>query len=140
MAGFYDRHILPHLIQCGCASEAFARRRAALIPRATGEVIEVGCGGGLNFGLYDPATATWHLRGGRRDGGADASFTFGPAGGIPVAGDWDGDGYDSIGVYMPDWGLWILRNANANGPADAMFVYRGGGVPVVARAASTHRA
>lgn len=55
MAGFYDRHILPRLIRCGCASEAFARRRAALIPRAAGEVIEVGCGGGLNFGFYDPA-------------------------------------------------------------------------------------
>lgn len=57
MPGFYDLRILPHLIRCGCASEAFARRRAALIPRAQGQVIEVGCGGGLNFGLYDPARA-----------------------------------------------------------------------------------
>lgn len=55
MAGFYNRFVLPHLLQCGCASPVFMRRRAGLIPRAQGEIIEVGCGGGLNFALYDPS-------------------------------------------------------------------------------------
>jgi hypothetical protein len=32
-------------------------------------------------------------------------------GGIPIAGDWDGDGYDSIGVYNPDNQIWHLSNA-----------------------------
>jgi hypothetical protein len=34
-------------------------------------------------------------------------------GGIPIAGDWDGDGYDSIGVYNPDNQIWHLSNAVA---------------------------
>jgi SAM-dependent methyltransferase len=58
MAGFYDRHILPHLIQCACGAPTLTLKRADLIPRARGAVIEIGCGGGLNFGLYDPARVT----------------------------------------------------------------------------------
>ena len=35
------------------------------------------------------------------DGGDPLSFVFGAPGGIPVVGDWDGDGDDTIG-----WHVW----------------------------------
>lgn len=58
MAGIYDRYVLPHLIQCACAAKTLNLKRAELIPQARGTVIEIGCGGGLNFGLYDSARVT----------------------------------------------------------------------------------
>jgi len=50
---FYARHVLPRLIRCACGSALIARKRAELVPLARGRVLEVGCGGGLNFRFYD---------------------------------------------------------------------------------------
>ncbi len=50
---FYARHVLPRLIRCTCGSALIAQRRAELVPLARGRVLEVGCGGGLNFRFYD---------------------------------------------------------------------------------------
>jgi hypothetical protein len=36
-----------------------------------------------------------------------------------VAGDWDGNGSDTIGVYRPSSGVFYLRNSNTQGVADA---------------------
>lgn len=58
MASWYDRHILPKLLCCACGAPAFRERRAELAPRANGEVLELGIGGGLNLAFYDPARAT----------------------------------------------------------------------------------
>jgi ubiquinone/menaquinone biosynthesis C-methylase UbiE len=49
---FYDRHILPRLIQCSCGAPMVTELRKRVVPEAQGEVLEVGCGGGLNFPLY----------------------------------------------------------------------------------------
>jgi len=51
---FYARHVLPRLIRCACGSALIAQRRAELVPLARGRVLEIGCGGGLNFRFYDP--------------------------------------------------------------------------------------
>jgi ubiquinone/menaquinone biosynthesis C-methylase UbiE len=49
---FYDRHILPRIIQCSCGAPMVMELRRAVVPEAQGEVLEIGCGGGLNFPLY----------------------------------------------------------------------------------------
>ncbi len=55
MENFYDRHILPRLLQCACSSKDMTSRRAEIVPLAAGRVLELGAGGGLNFCHYNPA-------------------------------------------------------------------------------------
>jgi ubiquinone/menaquinone biosynthesis C-methylase UbiE len=55
MTSFYDRHIMPRLIGCACASRPIMKQRAKVVPLAEGRVLELGVGGGLNLAFYDPA-------------------------------------------------------------------------------------
>jgi ubiquinone/menaquinone biosynthesis C-methylase UbiE len=51
---FYERRILPHLVDMACGSSSLARTRARVVPHARGRVLEVGFGSGLSLRFYDP--------------------------------------------------------------------------------------
>src|SRR3989338_2608051 len=58
----------------------------------------------------------------------DLNFTFTRGRDVPVAGDWDGDGFTTIGVYLPDSRRTNihLKNSNSPGAADMSFFFGGG--------------
>ncbi len=54
-SSWWDRHIVPRLITCACGQPVIAAIRAQVVPQACGDVLEIGCGGGLNLPFYDRA-------------------------------------------------------------------------------------
>jgi ubiquinone/menaquinone biosynthesis C-methylase UbiE len=52
--GFYDRYVLPHVINIACGTAVVEALRQQVVPRATGQVLEVGMGTGINLPLYKP--------------------------------------------------------------------------------------
>jgi ubiquinone/menaquinone biosynthesis C-methylase UbiE len=55
---WYDRHILPRLIDFGCGLPMVQARRRALVPQAQGKVLEIGMGTGRNLPFYDRRKVT----------------------------------------------------------------------------------
>jgi len=62
-------------------------------------------------------------------------FNFGQPGDIPVVGDWNGDGIDTVGIYRhyPLWGGAQFALSNSlSGPPEVVFNYgKDGDIPVV---------
>jgi len=53
--GFYDRHILPRVLNWSCGAKPVRKQREKVVPLAEGRVLEIGIGTGLNLPFYDPA-------------------------------------------------------------------------------------
>ena len=58
MAGFWERNIVPSLVSCACSAKPIMKQREKIVPMAEGTVLEVGCGSGTNFDLYDAGKVT----------------------------------------------------------------------------------
>jgi ubiquinone/menaquinone biosynthesis C-methylase UbiE len=51
--GFYDRHILPRILDLTCGVLPIRKQREKVVPKAHGRVLEIGVGSGLNLPHYD---------------------------------------------------------------------------------------
>ena len=58
--GFYDRHILPWLLDAAMSTKPITYQRRKVVPRAEGRVLEIGFGAGHNLPYYDAGKVT-HL-------------------------------------------------------------------------------
>ncbi|MCP4247709.1 MAG: hypothetical protein GY778_11725, partial [bacterium] len=59
-------------------------------------------------------------------GGAAVSYDFGSRDDQPFAGDFDGDGIDTVGMYRPGNALVYYRNSHTPGLGENQFFY---GIP-----------
>jgi len=49
----YDKYILPSFLNCACGSKPINYQREKVVPQASGIILEVGIGSGLNIPFYD---------------------------------------------------------------------------------------
>jgi len=84
------------------------------------------------LGVMDTSPAsTWNmlLRNSNTSGVVENLFSFGSGSAAwapPLAGDWNGDGIDTIGLYDETGANFHLRNSNTSGAADLLFQYGAG--------------
>ncbi|TQS40484.1 hypothetical protein [Cryptosporangium phraense] len=88
--------------------------------------------------IYD--RGLWYQKDTPSGGAADRSFSFGRRGSdldVPVVGDWNGDGSETVGIARADGTAdtftWFLRNANSAGPSDLSFTFGRPGLTEVLR-------
>lgn len=97
--GFYDKHVLPRFINCACGTKPIMKQREKVVPLASGTVLEIGIGTGLNIPFYDaskvervigldPSEKSWELAA-QRVAAAEFAVEFVglPDGEIPLAND-----------------------------------------------------
>lgn len=58
--GLYDKYVLPNAIVWACKQKSSMKQREKIIPLASGNVLEIGIGSGLNLPFYDNKKVT-HL-------------------------------------------------------------------------------
>ncbi|MEP7287335.1 MAG: choice-of-anchor Q domain-containing protein [Chloroflexota bacterium] len=63
------------------------------------------------IGVFRPSTHTFYLRRTNTTGFADITSTYGDSNSLPIVGDWNGDGIDTVGVYDKTTGLFSLSDS-----------------------------
>ena len=56
--GLYGKYVLPRVVHLACSARPNMRQREKLVPLASGRVLEVGMGSGLNLPFYDARRVT----------------------------------------------------------------------------------
>lgn len=72
-------------------------------------------------GVFRSSNGITYLKNSNTGGVADINMVYGVSGDKSFAGDWDGDGVDSMGIYRN--GVFYLRNSNTTGPASMVFAF-----------------
>ena len=114
--GLYERYVLPKMIDLACSSRPTRKQREKVVPRAEGEVLEVGMGSGLNLPFYDRAKVrkVWGLEPSagmrklarRNRGGADLALEM-----IDLPGEEIPLGTDSIDTVLLTYTLCTIPDA-----------------------------
>ncbi|MBT8202966.1 MAG: hypothetical protein KJO87_06650, partial [Acidimicrobiia bacterium] len=79
--------------------------------------------------LFNGSTGEWHLR---SADGTVTTFFYGAPGDLPLMGDWDCDGIDTVGMFRPSNGFAYLRNTNDFGVGEIEFFFGvAGDIPIV---------
>ncbi|WP_148426890.1 VCBS repeat-containing protein [Micromonospora sp. AP08] len=86
-----------------------------------------------SVGVFRPGNSTWYLTNGTSTATNNTDYEFkfgsGSSGDIPVAGDWNNNGFDSVGVFRPGNSTWYLTNgtSTATNNTHYEFVFGHGG-------------
>ncbi len=90
------------------------------------------------IGHYDPATSSFYLRNSNTSSTPSYTFAYQPVEGQmtwqPLAGDWDGDGTDTVGLWSSSTGTWYLHDSHTSAMPQTGFQYGptgGDWVPIV---------
>jgi len=71
--------------------------------------------------LYAAESANFYFKHAAASGAADVVVNYGVPGSLPIVGDWDGDGIDTVGICSLADGCFHLRNVNTPGGAHVTY-------------------
>lgn len=115
--GFYRNTVVPRIIDRVMRGELVDQRRAALIPAATGRILEIGIGSGLNIPFYgaaveslDGVEPSHHLLGISREQAATAPFPVALTDASAEALPFDANRFDTV---VSTWALCTIPDAAA---------------------------